>query len=123
MEPNPLQKAYDDYNDMERAHNQAKHECAELRVQNHSLLAEVGMMREAIERADADRIRLQAVASTLMGQLRAINAVIADAVSIAIKHGIEAVAAAQPHEKAEIDRAGDEVRQIFEHVVPPENRM
>lgn len=114
-EPNPLQKAYDDYNDMKRQHAQAKHECNELRIANGALHAEVNMLREALERCDNDRTRLQAVSSSLAGGLRAINAVIADQLRSAIAHGIKAVEAAAPEEQRQ---EAAEARDILERVEP-----
>ena len=114
-EPNPLQKAYDDYNDMKREYAQAKHEANELRVHNQALMAEVGMLRESMERCDSDRIRLQAVSSTLLGRLLAINAVIGDAVKDSVKHGIQAVEAAAPETQRQ---DAEEARGILERVEP-----
>jgi hypothetical protein len=116
MEPNPLQKAYDDYREMERDRNEARHEASELRIHNGALMAEVAMLREALERSDADRIRLQAIASTFVGGVRSLNAVAADLYKLAIKNGLEAAEAAKPEEKAALDQAGAEAREIFDRV-------
>jgi hypothetical protein len=114
-----LAEAFENYKRMAAEVEKYKTLTMDLRVENGSLVAEVTMLREALERSDADRIRLQAVSSTLMGQLRSINAVIADSVKLAIKHGLEAVDEAKPEEKAELDQAGTEAREIIERVVPP----
>jgi hypothetical protein len=126
-EPNPLQKAYDDYNEMKRTCAQAQHDANERRIQNEALLAECGMLREALERCETDRVRLQSVSSTLLGRLLAINDTIAGAVRESIKHGIEAVEARsteeQKSEEAELDKAGDEAAEIIARVEVPQNRL
>lgn len=79
-----------------------------------SLTAEVAMLREALERSDTDRIRLQAVSSSIMGGLLAINSVIADQVKLAVKHGVEAVAEAK--EDTELEKAASEVADILQRI-------
>jgi chromosome segregation ATPase len=117
-EVNPLQKAYDDYNEMKRACAQAQHDANEHRIHNQALMAEVSMLRDALERCETDRVRLQSVSSTLLGRLLAINDTIAGAVKESIKHGIEAVEAARPEETAELDEAGAEAAEIIGRTVP-----
>lgn len=95
VEPNPLQKALDDYHLMENELGRERERARAAAAQSHALLAEVGMLREAYERADGDRVRLQAIASTLLGRLYAINDTIAGAVRASIKDGIKA---AEPRE-------------------------
>lgn len=95
-EPNPLQRAFDDYQRMEGELAEAHIKQQELLTQNMSLLAEVNMLREAYERADTDRVRLQQIASTLLGRLLAINDTIAGAVKASIQNGIEAATAERP---------------------------
>ena len=94
-EPNPLQRAFDDYKRMEGELAATKVKQQELLTQNMSMLAEVNMLREAYERADCDRIRLQQIASTLLGRLLAINDTIAGAVKASIRDGIEAASQAE----------------------------
>lgn len=110
---NPLEDALNNYGQMERDLHAAQGNVSQLRVENGSLVAEVNMLREALERSESDRIRLQAVSSTLMGQLMAINAVIGDAVKLSIKHGVEAAEEQKPEETEELNRAGAEVREIL----------
>jgi hypothetical protein len=112
-EPSELERAFMNYKEMEKECAKLRHEHNETRVHNGALVAEVGMLREALERSESDRIRLQAVSSTLMGRLLAINSVIGDAVKASIKHGIEAVEAAAPEEQRQ-DAA--EVHDILERV-------
>lgn len=97
--PNPLQKALDDYHFMGRELRQAQERARATAAENQGLLAEVNMLREAYERADGDRIRLQAIASTLLGRLLAINDVIGGAVKASIREGIEASHAAKAEDE------------------------
>jgi len=90
MEPNPLQRALDNYQELERQWQAAKRKADELNALNAGLLAENGVLREALRTSDHDRVRLQAIASTLMGRLLAINDTIAGAVRAAVRDGIEA---------------------------------
>jgi hypothetical protein len=69
----------------------------DLRVENGSLVAEIHMLRDALERTESDRVRLQAFSSGIMGRLLAINDTIAGAVKFSIKEGVEA---AEEHETA-----------------------
>jgi hypothetical protein len=116
LEVNPLQKALDDYHMMERERDQARHQAMELLTSNNALLAEANMLREALERADADRIRLQAISSTLLGRLLAINDCIGGAVKASIKDGIDAVHAAKADN--ELERDAEEAQAIFQRVTP-----
>lgn len=81
-----------------------------------SLTAEVNMLKDALDRSETDRIRLEAVSSQLLGRLLAINSVIGDAVKASIKHGIEAVEEARP--EPELEQAANEVRGILQRVAP-----
>lgn len=116
IEENPIQKAMDNYADMERDLADCMEKNRDLVVDNGALVAEVNMLREALERADSDRIRLQAVSSTLTGQLLAINAVIGEAMRTAIKNGIEAEDAAG--KSTDLDQAGNEAKGILQRVKP-----
>lgn len=99
---NPLTEALQNYNIMTHQLERATERTRTLEIENRALTAEVGTLREMLQISDADRVRLQHVSSTLMGQLCAINAVIADAVKTAVKHGVDAVEA--HHEAAEAAR-------------------
>jgi hypothetical protein len=88
-ERNPLQKAYDSYHEMERERDTAQRKVTELIISNNALLSEVNMLREAVVRAEAERIRFQSISSTLMGRLLAINDTIAGAVRASLAAGIE----------------------------------
>lgn len=112
MEPSPLHRAFDNYVHMEQQLKEITEKNQQLLVTNMNLLAEVKMMREALERADTDRIRLQAVSSQLLGRLLAINAVIGDAVKASIKHGIEAV------EEVDRKQASGDVAEAAQRVAP-----
>lgn len=90
LEKNPLQKALDDYHRMEQELQREKMRNTDLRNENRDLLSEVGMLREAAERSDCDRIRLQAISSTLLGRLYGISDVIEGAVRAAIRDGVKA---------------------------------
>jgi hypothetical protein len=113
-----LAEAFENYKRMAAEVEKYKTLTMDLRVENGSLVAEVTMLREALERSDADRIRLQAIASTFVGGVRSLNAVAADLYRLAIKNGIEAADSAKPEEKAELDQAGAEARDIIERVAP-----
>lgn len=95
MEKNPLLRAADDYVEMEQRLEECQEKVRTLTIDNGVLLAEVKMLREELARADADRIRLQAVASTLSGELLSINDVIAGAVRRALESGVSAARKAQ----------------------------
>lgn len=114
-EPNPLRRALDDYHHMEDEVIRTRADSVGLRTQNQSLIAEVGMLREALERSDNDRVRLQAVSSTLLGRLLAINDVIGGAVKASIKDGIEAAAVA-PDVKLEQDAKA--IQAVLQRVSP-----
>jgi hypothetical protein len=118
QEPSELERAFRNYKDMEAERDRLRFDMNELRVRENSLLAEVNMLREALERSDNDRIRLQAVASSLAGGLKAINAVIGDQMASAIKNGVVAVEQARPEEKAELDEAGAQAQEIIQRTEP-----
>jgi len=88
-ERNPLQKAYDSYHEMERDRDIALGEVTDLITSNNALLAEVGMLREHLNRSEVERIRFQSISNTLLGRLLAINDTIAGAVKASIAAGIE----------------------------------
>lgn len=117
-QPNDLERALNNYREMEADRDRLRESHADLLVSNRSLQAEVNMLRESLERSDNDRIRLQAIASTFVGGIRSLNAVCTDLYSLAIKNGVEAAEAAQPEAKAELDAAGAEVRDIIERTTP-----
>ena len=111
-----LHEAFENYRQLKAENSRLMQENLELRVENGSMVAEVRMLREALDKSDDDCRRLQATSSSLAGGLKAINAVIADQLRTAIKNGIEAV---NPDEKeAELEEAGAEVRGIIERVEP-----
>lgn len=88
MEPNLLVRAVANYSEMEEQLAEANRKIVELSIDNGSLTAEVNMLREELARADADRLRLQAVASTLNGELTAIKDVIDGSVRRALEAGV-----------------------------------
>jgi hypothetical protein len=90
MEENPLQKAFENYQERERQWHEARIEADSLRATNSALLSEIGMLRESFRTADAERVRWQATASTLLGRLYAINDTISGAVRAAARDGLEA---------------------------------
>jgi hypothetical protein len=75
----------------------AEDQITELSIANGSLIAEVNMLRGQLQLADADRIRLQATASTLSGELMAIQDVINGSVRRALSAGIEAAQTKEQH--------------------------
>jgi len=121
LEPSPIERAQEDinramanYRDLEEHCAGLQQEIIDLRVENGALVAEVNMLREALERSENDRVRLQAVSSTLTGQLLGINAVIAEAMRTAIKHGIEAT----EQREDTLEHAGAESRDVLQRVEP-----
>ena len=96
MESNPLQKAMENYQELERQWHETRTVNDDLRANNAALLSEVGMLRDLLMAADADRVRWQATAATLLGRLYAINDVVGGAVKAAIRDGLEAT---QPEER------------------------
>lgn len=115
-ERNPLEVAYQNYHLMEKELAANRNKVQELLVTNMNLLSEVSMLREALDRADSDRIRLQAISSTLLGRLLAINDCIGGAVKASIRDGIEATQQAQAD--PDLERAADEARGILQRVEP-----
>lgn len=97
VELNPLEQAYRNYQTMEQLLDRTTERNRTLEISNKAFEAEVDMLQGQLRASDADRIRLQHVASSLMGQLKAINAVIADAAAAAVKAGVVALEA---HEEA-----------------------
>ena len=111
-----LHEAFENYRQLKAENARLMQENLQLRVESGSMVAEVRMLREALDKSDDDCRRLQATSSSLAGGLKAINAVIADQLRTAIKNGIEAL---NPDEKeAELEVAGAEVRGIIERVEP-----
>jgi hypothetical protein len=115
---NPLQEALDNYIQVTEELAQARYDLSEERATNQALSAEVTMLRAAYREADAERIRLTQVASTLHGELKGIQAVINGAVTSAIHAGIQA---AERHEsrieaqaeEATLQHAGDEAHELL----------
>jgi hypothetical protein len=116
QEPSPLQRAFEDYQHMDAELRAVTEKNQQLLVQNMNLVSEVSMLREAYERADGDRIRLQAISSTLLGRLLAINDAIGGAVRASIKDGIEASHAAKADD--ELERDAQEVQEVLQRVQP-----
>lgn len=118
IEQSPLQRAFENYQEMERQLEAERNKNAELAAMNQSLMIENGMLREAFETADNDRIRLQAIASTLSGELGAIKAVIDHAVRRAISNGIQAAQQAEAERAKSAEEKDDaQVRDIL-HRMP-----
>jgi hypothetical protein len=116
MEPNPLQKALENYQELERQWHETRTVNGDLRANNAALLSEVGMLRDLLMAADADRVRWQATAATLLGRLYAINDVVGGAVRAAIRDGLEAT---KPEDrKDDLEQAGAEVAAILQRVEP-----
>lgn len=113
MEDNPLQKALENYQDLERQCHEARIEADSLRATNSALLSEIGMLRESFKAADAERMRWQATAATLLGRLYAINDTIGGAVRAAARDGLEA------KEPEQQPKPAAEVAQRTEPVEPP----
>lgn len=115
---NPLEVAYQNYHLMEKELAANRNKVQELLVTNMNLLSEVSMLREALDRADSDRIRLQAISSTLLGRLLAINDCIGGAVKASIKDGIEA--AQEAKSDPDLEQASQEAAEIIQRVQPME---
>jgi chromosome segregation ATPase len=128
---NPLQEAFDNYNQLSDELAQARFDNDELRSTNQSLVSEVTMLRAAYSEADSERIRLTQVAATLHGELKGIQAIINGAVASAVQAGVQA---AQIHEQRQqiadeepsLQHAADEVAPILERlaqVAQPEGQL
>lgn len=113
-----LTEAFENYKALKIEHARVVQENIDLRVENGALAGEVAMLREQVGQSDTDRIRLQAVASSMAGGLRAINAVIADQLRTALKNGLDAV---QKADAQDLDPAGAEASEILERVEPVEH--
>lgn len=85
----------------------ARDEIRELRSMNHGMEVENAILRGHLTAAEGHRIRLQAICASLGGRLRAIQAVIDDAVKEAVKNGNDAIQNAAEKPKPE-----EPVRQI-----------
>lgn len=117
-QPNDLQRALDNYNDMEADRDRLREAHADLLVANRSLQTEVNLLRETLTQSQKDCRRLQAVASTFGGQARSLSAIFNDIMALAIKHGIEAAQVTAPEETEQLNRDGAEVREIIERIEP-----
>ena len=121
---NPLQTALDDYHRMAAEVMDVRARNHDLITENSKLVAEVGMLREALERADADRIRLQAVSSGLLGRLLSIRDVIEGSVKASLREGVEATKAASepavPAERVEVPTTASVTFQPPASLKPPQ---
>lgn len=111
-ERNPLQKAYDDYHEMERQRDMALDQVDELTRSNVVLMAELKMLRENYQRSENDRVRFQSISATLLGRLLAINDCIGGAVRASIGAGIEPVYVPDPD--IHLEQAGKEAQAIIQ---------
>lgn len=118
MEPSPLQRALDNYQEMERQLHETRRSNVNLRADNAALLSEVNMLRDLMMATDADRVRWQATSATLLGRLYAINDVVGGAVKAAIRDGLEPKTPDDRNE--DLERAGAEVAAILQRVAPVE---
>ena len=109
-----LADAFENYKRMAAEVERLKTLTMDLRVENGSLVAEVKMLREQLEVSETDRVRLQAIASTFVGGIRALGAGFDSLYELAKKNGLEA--AAQAASAQEMEAAGAEAREIFERV-------
>ena len=90
----------DNYSQMEEQLQDAATKNHHLAVENGVLLAEVNMLREALQKSERETRRLQAVSSTFGGQARALQSVFTSIVELAIKNGYEAADAPEAPQKA-----------------------
>lgn len=89
----------DNYSMMEEQLAETVTKNHELAVENGVLLAEVNMLREALDKAEREARRLQAVSSTFGGQARALQSVFSSIIELAIKNGYEAAEAPQARQE------------------------
>jgi hypothetical protein len=112
---NPLQEALDNYHEMENQRDEAINRADSMNATNAALVTEIGVLRDQLARSDAERIRLNAVGSTLLGRLMAIHDTIAGAVKAAAREGV------LPNDG--LEQAGAEAQSILQRVQtvqPPE---
>lgn len=81
------QKFMEEYDQILRDAVQHRDDNVNLRVENANLLSEVNMLREAWERSEASRIRLERMSSALVARLGVIQETITVAARDAIKEG------------------------------------
>lgn len=93
---NPLQEALDNYHLMQHQRDEAVNRADSVNASNAALIAEIGVLREQLTRADAERIRVSAIASTLLGRLMSIHDTISGAVKAAREDSIEATKMVEP---------------------------
>jgi gas vesicle protein len=111
LEPNPLQKALETYHELERQHREATEDLVQARAEGAQLLSEVNMLRDHVKQIEAERVRWQAIAATLLGRLQSINDIIAGAVKDSIRNGFEAK---QPEDREELEQAAKEAAAIIQ---------
>lgn len=116
--PNPLQRALDNYHEMEARCRQLEEQCTTLRQRNVEMATENGVLREALDKSDTERMRLQNISSVLMGRLMAINDTIAGAVKMSLQQTIPVDTSEE-----DLERIGAEVREATQRAdlgLPPE---
>jgi hypothetical protein len=114
-ERNPLQEALDNYHEMEHQRDEAINRADSMNATNAALVTEIGVLRDQLARSDAERIRLNAIGSTLLGRLMGIHDTIAGAVKAAAREGV------LPNDG--LEQAGAEAQSILQRVElvqPPE---
>lgn len=91
-----------------------------LLTQNASLLAEVNMLREELERTDKARIRLQGFSANLTARLDVIQETVAVAMREAAAHGVQPAAPklTPERDKAEAEEVQDLVARLPQSILP-----
>lgn len=88
--------ALENYHLMQHERDEAINRADSVSASNAALIAEIGVLREQLTRADAERIRVSTIASTLLGRLMSIHDTISGAVKAAREDSIEAAKAPEP---------------------------
>lgn len=96
-----------------------------------SLLAEVAMLREELERTDRARIRLQGFAANLTARLSVINETIAIAIKEAAAHHVDPIPVPMPeplpvtaeNQEAEAVEVLNVIERLPRNVLPPNNQF
>ncbi len=118
LQRNPIQDALDNYRELEARLREVEQRNTELQVREGILVAEVNMLREALDRSEDERVQKTAIAATFVAQAKSLNAILADMIRTANANGIEAIENRHPEETAAADADAARAREIIERTEP-----